>query len=419
MTSILAFTFALMSATSNCPFCSGTTGQTLAGEYNAAALIVVGTLKNAVRNLEDPDKSTTELHVSSVIKDHPYLTGKKVLILPRYFPPPDPTKPDDPVLVFAGVYPSVHDNALAGLASGAVFGDFNRYRFDPYRGDTMTGKGELAIYLKHAMEIKDKPVPERLNFYFKFLDAQDLLISSDAFLEFAQADYKDVREFAKSAPLEKVAAWLVDPNTPPSHFGFYGLLLGHSRKAEDAALLRRLLDEPKKYFAGGIDGLLGGYILLDPVEGWKYLLSLIQDPKSKFETRYAGLRTLRFFWEFRPEVVGKEKMLDAFRALLKDLDIADMPINDLRRWKVSDLTSEIIAMAKAPATLKETFVRRALVMYLLYVAPNSPEASALVTEFRAKQPEWVKVAEDSLAQERLAEDAKKTESPPPATKPGP
>lgn len=391
-----------------CPLCGGPGGQTLAGEYNAAALIVVGTLKNPIRNLEDPEKSTTELHLTSIIKDHPYLKGKKVLILPRYFPPPDPTKPDDPVLVFAGVYPTSQETANAALMGGAALADFSKYRFDPYRGDTMTGKGELAVYMKQAMELREKPMAERLAFYFKYLDAQDLSVCSDAFLEFAQADYKDVREFASKVPMEKVAAWLVDPNTPPSHFGLYGLLLGHSKRPEDAKLLRQLLDEPKKFYAGGIDGLLGGYILLDPVEGWKYLLAILADPKAKFDTRYAALRTLRFFWEFRPDVVGKEKMLDAFRVMFKDHDIADMPINDLRHWNADDLTAEIVALGKAPDLAKHTYVRRAVMMYLIHASPKSPEAAALVTEYRAKQPEWVKAAEDSLAQEKLAAESKKT-----------
>jgi hypothetical protein len=306
-----------------------------------------------------------------------------------------------------GVYPTSQETAQAALVGGVALADFSKYRFDPYRGDVMSGKGELAEYMKRAMELRDKPMAERLAFHFKYLDAQDLSVGSDAFLEFAQADYKDVREFASSVPMDKVAAWLQDPNTPPSNFGLYGLLLGHGKRPQDAALLRKLLDEPKKFYAGGIDGLLGGYILLDPAEGWKYLLGILGDPKQKFDTRYAALRTLRFFWEYRPDVVGKEKMLEAFRVMFKDIDIADMPINDLRHWNADDLTPEIVALGRWPDLAKHTYLRRAVMMYLIHVSPRHPEAAALVKDFRAKQPEWVKVAEDSIAQEKLAAEAKK------------
>ena len=45
-----------------CPFCSAQ-GQTLSGEVNLADLIVLGTLKNAKRDPDDPSRGTTELHI--------------------------------------------------------------------------------------------------------------------------------------------------------------------------------------------------------------------------------------------------------------------------------------------------------------------------------------------------------------------
>jgi hypothetical protein len=380
-----------------CPFCPGSQGQSLSGEYKAADLIVVGVVKNAKQNLEDPSKNTTELHIVSVVKDHPYLAGKKMLILPRYYPP-ESLDADGKVLVFAGVYPKVSDTALAGLAGGGVLADFNRYTFDPYRGDPMSAKAELATYLKESMALFDKPVPERLQFYFKYLDSQDLAISGDAFNEFSAADYKDLRAAAAKLPTAKIAEWLADPNTPASHFGLYGLILGHSGRKQDAAVLRKMLDEPKKFYSSGIDGLLGGYILLEPEEGWKYLDNIIKTGQN-FDQRYAALRTLRFFWEFRSDVVKKEKLLESIKLLFAQTDIADMPIEDLRKWKCEDLTADILALAKSPTHVESPFVRRALMKYLVAIAPKNADASGLIAGFRAKHPEWVKAAEEALASE--------------------
>jgi hypothetical protein len=95
----LALTLSLWA--SACPFCP-TQGQTLTGEVNSADLIVVGVMKNAQVN---PDgNGTTELHVKTVVKDHPYLTGRKVLIMPRY-QPEDPANPNAEYMVFAYVTP--------------------------------------------------------------------------------------------------------------------------------------------------------------------------------------------------------------------------------------------------------------------------------------------------------------------------
>src|SRR5438128_1738871 len=97
---VSAFSFTLSGSSRCCPLCGGQSGATLASEYKNADLIVVGVVKNAKRDLEDPSKDTTELHIESVIKDHPYAAGRKVLILPRYYPP-ESLDADGKVLVFA------------------------------------------------------------------------------------------------------------------------------------------------------------------------------------------------------------------------------------------------------------------------------------------------------------------------------
>ena len=385
-----------------CPLCgAGGTGQTLAGEYKTADLIVVGVVKNAQQNLDDPNKNTTELHITTIIKDHPYLTGKKVLILPRYLPA-DKNDPDAKVLVFASVYPRTKDIALAGLTSGVALADFSNYTFDPYRGDPIGAKGELATYMKGAMDLRDKPMPERLQYYFKFLDNQDIQISGDAFLEFANADYKDVRAVAAKLPADTLVAWLNDPSTPPSHFGLYGMLLGHCGRKQDAAVLRKLLDEPKKLYTSGIDGMLVGYAILEPDAGWNYLLEIIKDPKRDFQVRYATMNVLRFFWDYRPDAVPKAKLLEAYKLLMNHSDIADMPIEDLRKRECYDLISDIIALGKSPEFMKQTYCRKALIKFILAAAPKNAEALAFSSELRGKYAESVKSAEESLQSERQA-----------------
>ncbi|CAN5387919.1 hypothetical protein BH11PLA2_BH11PLA2_08420 [soil metagenome] len=393
----IAIAVALFATTVNayaCPFC-GTQGQTLTGEVGQADVIVVGVMKNAKQNLEDPGKSTTELHITTVVKDHPYLNGRKVLVLNRY-QPEDPTNPDAKYLIFAGLYPKVNDVALAGLVSGVALANFKDYTFDPYRGDPIGNKGELAVYLKGAIEVKDKPVTERLLFYFNHLDAQELTIGADAFLEFGNADYKDVSLLAPKLPADKLLAWLNDPNTPPSRFGLYGMLLGHSGRKSDAIALRKLLDEPKKLYSSGIDGMLAGYIILDPVEGWKYLNELIKDPKKDFQSRYAGLRTLRFFWDFRPDVIKKAELLDGMKSLMAHTDMADMPIKDLRKRDCLEVTPDVLAFTKQPAYMNAPIIRRAVVEYLLAASPKNSDAKLYIEEIRKTKPEWVKVAEESL-----------------------
>ena len=56
--------------------------------------------------------------------------------------------------------------------------------------------------------------------------------------------------------------------------------------------------------------------------------------------RYAALRAARFFWTSRPDVVAKKDVAAGVALLLDDGNLADLAIDDLRkwgRWEVADL----------------------------------------------------------------------------------
>ena len=52
----------------------------------------------------------------------------------------------------------------------------------------------------------DQPVGQRLEYYVRFLESNDSLISLDALAEFATAPYSDVAALAKKLPREKLRA---------------------------------------------------------------------------------------------------------------------------------------------------------------------------------------------------------------------
>src|SRR5262249_52268404 len=150
----------------------------------------------------------------------------------------------------------------------------------------------------------------RLRFFFKFLDSKDVEVSNDAYKEFAYANYQDYQAMAKELPAEKIAKWLADPDTPTFRFGLYASMLGHCGNAKHAAALRQMLDDPKR-LVSGVDGILAGYIMLQPKEGWAYLRDLLKDESKEFMLRYAALRAARFFWEFRPDIIDKKAAVEA------------------------------------------------------------------------------------------------------------
>jgi hypothetical protein len=170
-------------------------------------------------------------------------------------------------------------------------------------------------------------------------------------------------------------------------------MLGHCGKDDHAKLLRQMLDDPQKRLTSGVDGILAGYTMLKPKEGWEYSRDVLKDPSKDFMFRYAALRAARFFWEFRPDIVDKNAVVDATALLLDQNDIADLAIEDLRKWKSWELLDRILPFYTAK-THDLPIMRRAILRYALQCP--GPKAAAFVDGIRAKDPELVKDVEELL-----------------------
>jgi len=372
----LAATLLLMPAAQACPFCS-VQGQTLTGEVAQADFILYGTLANAKPAGDNFGGGSTELVIESVVKPHDFLKDKKFVTIPRYVPP-----------------------AANGDNKYLIFFYYNDGKLDPYRGEATSANSKLPEYIKGAMEVKGKDDLTRLRYFFDYLESPDLGISGDAYTEFGYADYKVVRQIAEKVPADTLLKWLKDPNTRASRFGLYGLMIGHSGKPEYAAELRKLLEDPDKAFSSGLDGMLAGYTLLDPKAGWEFMLGFIKDPKKDFSARYAALKTVRFFREYRPDVISLEQSLDAIRLLLAQGDIADLPIEDLRKWGVWELTDDVLALAGKESHNTVPIVNRAILRFALSAASKSPKATAFVEEARKKDAKKVEFLEELIRDEQ-------------------
>jgi hypothetical protein len=360
-----------------CPFCPSA-GQTLLGEVNQAHLIVFGTLTNAQRDPNEFGKGTTDMEIEVIVKDHQFLKGKKKITLPRYVPE---TKDKSKYLVFCEIY---------------------KGELDPYRGEAVPTDSKIAEYLKGAIDLKDKDMPARLHYFFKNFDSADWAISADAFQEFSNADYKDVRVAAAKMDPDQILKMLKDPNTSIARFGLLGLLLGHCGKGEThGKALRVFIDDPKVKQATGLDGLLAGYIMLDPKDGLEYVSSLIKDTKEDFLVRYAALRCLRFFWEYRDDVLKKTDTVEAIKPLLDQPDIVDLAVEDLRKWQQWDLAPKLVALFDKPSH-DVSIIQRSIIKYALSAPGENKVATEFLTRMRAdeKQAERVRDLEQLLELEK-------------------
>src|SRR5262249_56493907 len=86
------------------------------------------------------------------------------------------------------------------------------------------------------------------------------------------------------------------------------------------------------------------YTLLRPTNGWACALQIMGDPTKEFRGRYSALRAARFFREVRPSKVNQKDLIAGVCFLLQEPDMADLVIEDLRRWGCWDLHEKVLEL---------------------------------------------------------------------------
>lgn len=352
------------------------------GEFQQAALVLVGTFKNP-RAGTGFEEGSTDFVIEQALKTHDIIKDKRVINLPRYI-----NQPKSKFLVFGEVY---------------------KERVDPYRGEELQANGEMEKYLSGALALKDKSSGEKLRHCFAFLNSPEFAVALDAYREFAQADYKEYKGMARRLDPKQLIAWLEDPKTPPYRYGLYASLLAHCGSAEHAKILRKMIDDPEKSKGSGIDGMLASSIMLAPQEGWTHVTGIL-DKSGDFALRYAALRACRFLYNERPDVIEPKDLVKGVGLLLKHRDMADFAIEDLRRWKRWEMSDTILELF-GKESHNVGAVRRAILRFAL-CCPDS-RAKTFVAEQRKRDAEWVNDTEELLRLEDPAAAPRRTEATPP------
>jgi hypothetical protein len=170
------------------------------------------------------------------------------------------------------------------------------------------------------------------------------VISNDAFGEFARAKFEDVEQLIPQLNRSAIRGWLEDPNPQLDvRRAFYGILLGLCGTREDADFLQRKIlapIDPQKNRLG-IEGLMGGYLVLTGDAGLQVILkqkvNLLPADLPGDDPRFGDLNALRmtlnFLWDFRHRQFPEESLRSAMRLYLDRPQFADLAIVDLARWK--------------------------------------------------------------------------------------
>ena len=349
-----------------CTFCGGgpANRQTLREHHRTATVVLFGHLRNAKVDATGVG-GTTDFHVETVLKSDPAFTPGKVVVLRQY-------------------YPLVGDTPTGFV----LFGGVADGRFDAVHGVPATAA--VAAYLRDIVALPADDSVRRLGFAFAHLDAADPSASADAFLEFAKAADAEILRAKAVLDPAKLKRWLADPATPAERLGVYGLLLGACGGPADAKVFADLTHAsplPERV-ASNLAGLLAGWLMLDPTAGWAATEAALAGPDRPFNERLAAVSTVRFVQATRPDL--KPAVLACLRAAILRSELADLAIDDLRRWGWWELTADVLAKYDGAATI----VRRAVVRYA--VACPAAEAKRFVEMARGREPKLVGDVEESV-----------------------
>ncbi len=354
---------------------------TLRQEIKAAHAIGLCTFKNPKNLLNgiggENDNPSTECHLHEVLKAHPLIAKNSVVTLKRYIP---------------------------STKRFLVFFDVHKNQLDAYKGIEIESP-DMVKYFKEIQALDGKDRKKALAFFFQYLGHKDNEIALDTYRELSQASHLELRQAAPLFDAKKLVAWLRDPKTPTYRHGLYATLLGLCGKPEHAKVLRALIDDPELGASSGLEGFHAGYVLLKPKEAWTYLSGILKNSdQAAFAKRYTALRTCRFLYNDRPDLIDKSAVIQGIAQLLDQNDMADFAIEDFRRWQRWEMTTRVVDLFGKPG-FEQIGVKRAILRFAL----RSPEmhAIAFVARQRMADPEWVKDTEDLL---RLEDTPAKKES---------
>jgi hypothetical protein len=371
---------AIAEAVAACSLCQGGgfgSRPSLRQEALQAKHVYYGTLSNPRINAANAgnaaNSGATDFTVSQVVKSSSEARkAQQQITIPRFVPvnPKDPPK-------------------------FVVFCDENNGQLDPYRGTPVKSEA-LIEYLRGATAIDAKDTTAILEFAGRHLDHIDADVASEAFLELARADDPAVLAAAKRMDPKRIRKLIDDPQTPVERLGLYAYLLGACGTPAEAEWIKTVLKQPGDRFRGAMSGLYAGLIMIAPAEGWVMLNAILADTKRPYNERSAALNAVRFYRNANPQA-NRVQILAGLKALLPQGDIADLAVEDLRRWQMWELSPEVTALFGVKSH-DAPLMKRAILRYAL----SCPDqvSKQMVATVRTTQPDLVKEVEESLQYEK-------------------
>jgi hypothetical protein len=218
---------------------------------------------------------------------------------------------------------------------------------DAVRWDRTITLTPAALEYVNALPSSEAPVSERLQHAFAHLESADTLIANDAFSVVGGAKYEQLVAAREHLDAGKLRRWVHDPETLVMRLGVYGMLLGLVGSEQDIAQMHQRIFavDADRDIRVGIDGVMGGYLLLSGADGLAELEQVyLSNPQASQDNVNAVTSALRFMWEYGDGRIAADRLRQSMRLSLQHEETLEIAIVDLARWKDWEVTPQIVAL---------------------------------------------------------------------------
>jgi hypothetical protein len=234
--------------------------------------------------------------------------------------------------------------------------------------------------------------PDRLVFFQNYLEDSEDMLKRDAYDEFAQASYPDVKAFGPRVNYEQLIKWLNDPNISPSHRRLYFTLLGVCGTEKDLPLIEEIFNSKDRKLKAGLDAMIGSYLAIKGPSGLGLIADLfLKNQNAEFTDTYGAIQAIRIAQE--TGIIPKEKAAESFHFMLDRPKMADLVIPDLARWQDWTVMNRLVQLFET-ADADSAWVRVPVLKYL-QVCPL-PEAKEQLAKLSELDPTAAKQAQSFL-----------------------
>ena len=243
-------------------------------------------------------------------------------------------------------------------------------------------------YIGNITKLPDDSL-ERLRFFHKFLQDEELMLARDAYDEFAVAPYDAVKKLGPEMDRKQLLEWIGDPEMATDRKRLYLTMLGVCGDEKNLPFLEKMLRSTQKSTRGGLDALIACYLTLAGENGLPLVDELfLANEKAPYADTYAAIMAVRFHGT-EGDVLPRSALVESLHHVLDRKDLADLVIPDLARWSDWSQIDRLVDLF-VKADPDNNWVRVPVVNYLR--ACPLPAAKEALKKLEAVDPESVRRA---------------------------